>query len=77
MAGQSICGELGLDTRYLVMECSCGGLTQDRETVVNQEVVNKYARCSSCGRVHVYWVKPAPTPINGLMEKKDRLIMDI
>jgi uncharacterized Zn finger protein len=37
------------------MQCSCGGPTEDRQVVRKKRVVSEYARCESCGRVHVWW----------------------
>ena len=38
-----------------LMQCSCGGPTEDRKVVRKKRVVSEYARCESCGRVHVWW----------------------
>jgi hypothetical protein len=37
------------------MQCSCGGITVDREQVKKKKVVCRYAECRACGRVHVWW----------------------
>ena len=37
------------------MQCSCGGETKDREVAEDKVPVAKYARCSSCGRIHWWW----------------------
>lgn len=37
------------------MQCSCGGITIDREQVKKKKVVCRYDKCLACGRVHVWW----------------------
>lgn len=39
------------------MECNCGGSTKDHEVLEKGEVVIKYVKCSSCGRVLITWEK--------------------
>lgn len=37
------------------MQCSCGGETEDRQSVKDGKVIIKYKVCKSCGRVNIYF----------------------
>ena len=39
------------------MQCSCGGVTQDKQVVKDKEVVTEYKECTSCGRVIITYTK--------------------